>query len=207
MLNLPSLFLLACVQYTFTRTVLSSPYLASRDTTGNQLNLLRHFPLPITLHPLNITHIVKDSGIEYHVKDSLTTLFFHLGFPCKEAGMRKTIISARAYCEQELEQGGDDPLPRRQDPFQEDLGYGVAINVVSARPDHRLTWGILKDVMDGLWEFLIVEGRYVESEFKICHGSLNLVGRGTISETPKTGFGGESQKRESGDGRAQLFQI
>lgn len=200
MLNFPSLFLLASAQYTFTRTVLSAPYLASRDTTSNQLNLLRHFPLPVTLHPVNITHSVKDSGIPFHVKD--TTIVFHLGFPCKEAGMRNTIISARAYCEQELEQGGDGPLPRRQDPFQEDLGYGVAIDVVSARPDHRLTWGILKDVMDGLWEFLVVEGRYVESEFSICHGSLNLVGRGTISGTPKTGFARESQKRETSDGWA-----
>lgn len=121
--------------------------------------------------------------------------------------MRNIIISARAYCEQELEQGGDDPLPRRQDPFQEDLGYGAAIDVVSARPDHRLTWGILKDVMDGLWEFLVVEGRYVESEFNICHGLLNLVGRGTISATPKTGSARENQGRETGDGRAQSFQI
>ena len=206
MLDFPSLFLLASVQYTFTRTVLSAPNLASRNTTSNQLILLRHFPLPITLHPVNITHIVKDPGIEYQVPNSMTTLFFHLGFPCKEAGMRNTIISARDYCQQELEQGGDDPLPRRQDPFQEDLGYGVAIDVVSARPDHRLTWGILKDVMDGLWEFLIVEGRYVESEFNICHGSLNLVGRGMISGTPKTGFARESQKRETRDGWAQSFQ-
>lgn len=131
---------------------------------------------------------MEDSGIRYHVPNTMTTLYFHLGFPCKQAGVRNTVNSARAYCEQQLEQGGDGPLPRDEEPFHEDLGYGAVIRVVPSRPDHRLTWGVVKDAMDGLWQFLVVEGRYVESEFDICHGELDLLGRGTIKESLETGF-------------------
>ena len=97
-----------------------------------------------------------------------------------------------------MEQEGDGPLPRSEEPFHEDLGYGAVIEVVSSRPDHRLTWGILKDAMNGLWEFLVIDGRYVESEFDIYHGALDLVGRGTIREAPETELARRSRKRESG---------
>ena len=124
----------------------------------------------------------------------MTTLYFYLGFPCKDAAIRNTVNGARTYCEQELEQRGDVPLPRSKDPFHEDLGYGAVINVVSSRPDHRLTWSILKDAMDGLWGFLVLEGRYVESEFDIYHGALDLVGRGTIREASEIGLARQSRK-------------
>ena len=102
--------------------------------------------------------------------------------------MRDTIIGARDYCEQQLEKHeGDKPLPQSQDPFQEDLGYGAAIDIVSTRPDHPLTWSILKDVMDGLWDFLVMEGHFLESEFHIYHAALDLVGSGTIREAPHRG--------------------
>ena len=205
MLGLPSLCVLSLVQYSLIRIVLAVPYLAARNITSSQVNVLRHVSSPITLHLPNITYLVEDSGIKYHVPDTLTTLYFYLGFPCKEAGMRSTINSARAYCEQHLEQGGDGPLPRSEDPFHEDLGYGAAIDIVSARPDHRLTWGMVKNAMDGLWEFLVVEGRYVESEFDICHGALDLVGRGTIREVPETEFARESRKTENGDPTVPTF--
>ena len=62
---------------------------------------------------------------------------------------------------------------------------GAAIDVVSARPDYRLTWVILRNAMEGLWEFLVVDGRYMECEFDIYHGALDLVGRGTIRDAPQ----------------------
>lgn len=188
MLGFPALCLLALFQYTFVPDVLSAPYLATRNSTSSHLNILPNVSSPITLHPLNITYPLEEFGIKYHVPNTMTTLYFHLGFHCKAAGMRNTINSARTYCEQQLEQEGDGPLPRSEDPFREDLGYGAAIYVVSSQPDHRLTWGILKDAMNGLWGFLVLEGRYVESEFDICHGESDLVGRGTIREVPETGL-------------------
>ncbi len=113
--------------------------------------------------------------------------------------MRSTVNSARTYCEQQLEHEGDGPLPISEDPFREDLGYGAAIEVVSSRPDHRLTWGILKDAMDGLWEFLVVQGRYVECEFEICYGNLDLVGRGRIRDAPETRLARQSRRRTVND--------
>lgn len=205
MLGFASYCLLVFVQYNLIQTVLPAPHLATRNLTSNHLYILPHISSTITPHPLNISYLVEDSGIEYHVPNTMTTLYFHLGFPCKDAGIRSTINSARTYCEQQLEQGGDSQLPRNEDPFHEDLGYGAAINVVSSRPDHRLTWGILKDAMDGLWEFLVVEGRYVESEFDIYHGALDLVGRGTIREAPETGLARQSRKREISDSLSRTF--
>ena len=61
------------------------------------------------------------------------------------------------------------PLPSTEDPFDDDLGYGAAIHVVSTNVRHRLTWGILNAVMQGLWDFLI-EGR----RFLVCEpGGMN----------------------------------
>ena len=119
--------------------------------------------------------------------------------------MLSTINSARNFCEQQLEHWGDGPLPRSEDPFHEDLGYGAAIDVVSSRPDYRLTWGILRDAMDGLWGFLVLEGRYVESEFDICYGGLDLVGRGTIREAPVMEISSQSRKREASDASSSMF--
>ena len=191
MLSFPSFCLLALGLYSLTQTVLSAPNWATGNITSSQVDMRRRasslitlHPLNMTLHPLNITHSGQGSGIRYHVPNTQTTLCFHLGFPCEEEGIRSTLIGARFYCEGELERWGDTPLPRSHDPFREDLGYGAAIDVFSARPDHRLTWGTLKDAMDGLWEFLIVGGRYQESEFQIFHGASDLVGRGTITEAP-----------------------
>ena len=203
MLRLLSLPRLVHVQYTFVlvhyilvQTVLSAPYLAIRNFTNSHLNILPDGPSAIRLHRLNITVLGYAPGISYHVPNTMTTLYFHLGFPCKDAGMRSTINSARTYCEQQLGRGGDRPLPRSEEPFHEDLGYGAAIDVVSSRPDHRLTWGILKDAMEGLWDFLVTQGRYVECDFDIYHGELDLMGRGTINEAPETEIARRSRKRK-----------
>ncbi len=205
MLGFMSFRLSVLVQCAIIRTVLSAPYLVTRNITSSHLNIVGQVSAPITLHPLNSTYLVEETEIRYNVPNTETTLYFHLGFPCKEVSIRSTVISGRDYCEQHIKQGHDGPLPRSEDPFHEDRGYGAAINVVSTRPDHRLTWNILKDAMDALWEVLIVDGHYVESEFHIYHGRWNLVGRGTIIETPETQLAPQSRKREVRDSWGATF--
>ena len=197
--------LLVLIQYTLIQTVLSAPHVATRNLTHSHLNIFPDGPWATRLHPLNITVLVEAPGIQYHVPNTMTTLYFYLGFPCKDAGIRNTVNSARTYCEQQLEREGDGPLPISEEPFHEDLGYGAAIDVVSSRPDHRLTWAILKEAMDGLWQFLVIEGRHVESEFDIVHGGLGLMGRGTIREAPETGLARQSRKKRSGKSPGALF--
>lgn len=53
------------------------------------------------------------------------------------------------------------PLPRTEDPFRDDLGYGAAIFIASVKVRDRITWGILKGITQGLWNFLVEEGRYM----------------------------------------------
>ena len=185
MLNSSRFYLLGLVQYLLIQTVLSNPNEAPRNLTGSHLDIVPRVSSSVTHHLLNITSLVEGAGIWYQVPNTMTILCFHLGFRCKEAGIISTINSARDYCEQQLVQKGDGPLPRNEDPFHEDLAYGAAIDVLSSQPNHRLTWGILKDSMEGLWEFLVVDGRFVESEFDIYHGTLDLVARGTIREAPE----------------------
>lgn len=70
------------------------------------------------------------------------------------------------YCHQQLERTGDGPLPHTEDPFNDDLGYGAAIHVVSTSLYHRLTWQILTWIMKGLWGFLIEGERNVVRELE-----------------------------------------
>ena len=113
--------------------------------------------------------------------------------------MIKTINAARDFCEQQLEEKGDCPLYPDWEPFKEDLDYGAAVTVFSSRPDRRLTWSIVKDAMEGLWTFLVIDGRFVESEFDIHHGPLGLVGRGTVEDAPETGLARQRRKRGASD--------
>ena len=193
--------ILVLASYSLIQTVLSAPYLASRNVSSSQLDMLPLSSSSLVLDPLNSSHPLGDGGIRYHVPNSMTTLFFYLGFPCEDEGMSRTIDSGRDYCEQQLEKEGDGPLPPYEEPFTEDLGYGTAITVFSSRPDRRLTWSIVKDAMEGLWTFLVIDSRYVESEFEIYHLLLGLVGRGTIRDAPKTGLALQSRKRGASDSR------
>ena len=185
--------------YTLIQTVLSAPHVTSRNVSSSPLDLVPQSSSSLVLHPLNSSHPFGERGIEYHVPDSMTTLFFSLGFPCKDEGMIKTIIGARDYCEQQLEEKGDCPLFPYWNPFKEDLGYGTAITVFSSRPDRRLTWSIVKDAMEGLWTFLVIDGRFVESEFDIHHEPLGLVGRGTVEDVSETGLARQRRKRGASD--------
>lgn len=166
----------------FTSTTLSAP--AKLDSFVQNLTSDGDLLLPLQYPPgglpnSNLTSLGKEPGDKYHVPFTQTTLFFYLGFPMNRTSMANTIKSARKWCELEIESGGG-PLPYNEEPFLEDLGYGAAIKVTSARPDHRLTWRILKEAMQGLWDYLILQGHPVEAEFDITHAVWNLVGRGTI---------------------------
>ncbi|CAD6579415.1 MAG: hypothetical protein ASARMPRED_009124 [Alectoria sarmentosa] len=112
-------------------------------------------------------------------------MFFDLGYHIEELAMQHTIDAALKYCEAQLESSGDVPLPLTEDPFNDDLGYGAAIQVVSTKPHHRMTWGILKGVIQGLWNFLVEDGLYLDAEFHVSYANLGTVGRGTIIEAAK----------------------
>ena len=75
--------------------------------------------------------------------------------------IRSMVDDCNSYCGLQIERSGDVPLPQTEDPFDDDLGYGAAIHVVSTNIHHRLTWGILKSIMQGLWDFLIEGRRYL----------------------------------------------
>ena len=82
------------------------------------------------------------------------------------------------------------PLPQSEDPFDDDLGYGAAIFIVSVKPRHRITWGILKGITQGLWNFLVEEGRYMVCELGeipswlvLCYESMSPLLESSISSS------------------------
>lgn len=137
------------------------------------------------LTPLNLTSSLPDFDARYLVPDTEITIFFYLGFHMDETAMQDTINAAENYCNLQIQRSGDVPLPLTEDPFHDDLGYGAAIHVVSTKPRHRITWGILKGTVQGLWNFLVEESRYVEAEFHVSYAEIGFVGRGSITEAAK----------------------
>ena len=125
-----------------------------------------------------------EPGYIYNVPGTLTSLEVYLGFPINATSMRYTIGAIRQYTIRQVEAGSRGPLPWDEDPFIEDRGWGAAIRIFSAQPNQRLTWRALKEAAQGLWEFLILQGRFVEAEFNIMDGSWKIVGRGVIESAP-----------------------
>ena len=179
--------ILAFIALNFMSTTSSAPTTSSASSHNTTAGRNLFIPVwngstkPFTL---NLTSLRKDVGIRYDVPHTLTTLYFHLGFPIDSNSMRNTVRSARRYCKAQVEAGSEGPLPWDEDPFVEDLGWGAAINVISARPDHRLTWQLLEDITQGLWNYLILDEHFLEAEFEVMHGVLGRVGRGTVEAAP-----------------------
>lgn len=165
-------------------TGLSAPTPSDEPTTNLTVNAnvpgsVLHQPL--ILPNLNITSVSQDEPHTYPVPDTPITLYFWLGFSLNATSMANTISSAYKYCDLMAEQGGG-ALPYDEDPFLEDLGYGAEITAVSARPDLRLTWEILKCAMQGLWNYLIIGSHFMEAEFEIKLPEVEdmIIGRGSI---------------------------
>lgn len=75
-----------------------------------------------------------------------------------------------SYCDLQIEMSGDGPLPQTEQPFHDDLGYGASIYVVAVKPRRPITWVLLKGIIQGLWDVLVVGGRY-----KVCKPASSLI--------------------------------
>jgi hypothetical protein len=189
---LPLNFWATLISSTPTRS--DSLYLSAQKNSTNQLNVLPYPPSTSNGTLPNVTVSHKGGGEKYRIPNSSITLYFHLGFACNETAMHDSINAAREYCSQQIATGAKGVLPRSEDPFDENLGYGIAIIIVSARPDHRLTWSVLDDILRGMWIFLVVEGRYIEAMFDIVDARWDLVGRGLVEPVEPTPWVATSQQ-------------
>lgn len=176
------------LQYLLFRGCLSAPtssYISTQNLTADERTLVPSLLSPNGLPPLNLTLSLQDGGIRYAVPNSQITMYFYLGFRIDELAMQHTIDAARNYCDLQIEMSGDGPLPQTEQPFHDDLGYGASIYVVAVKPRRPITWVLLKGIIQGLWDVLVVGGRYKEAEFHVFYANMGSVGRGTITEAPK----------------------
>ena len=179
--------ILAFIAFSFISTTLSAPTTSgalSHDTTADTNLSLPVWDGSSNPFTLNLTALRKEVRTKYDIPGTTTRLYFDLGFPINSTSMTNTIRSARHYCVQQIEAGSEGPLPLDEDPFLENLGWGAAVLVMSAQPDHRLTWQLLADTMEGLWNYLIIDKHFVEAEFEVTQRGLGVVGRGTVEAAP-----------------------
>ena len=187
-MQIPYPFMLILTAVCFFPTAFPLPTALETQTSNltTDGNLIPSIGRPLLSQLWNTTHTTDGNVLRYVAPNALTTVIFRLGFPMNTTSLRITVGFALAYCEKEVAAGSTGPLPLDEDPFIENQGWGTAIEVVSARPDDRLTWEILDETMQGLWQFLIVEGHSSEVEFKVFRGKL--VGRGTVESRPIGSF-------------------
>ena len=160
---------------------------ALRPFTGNITSLYLQssthvFNSSLTLsgRPAFLPHTIK-------VLDSEVTLNLGFGFIRNRlvpAQLDVLISVAQSYLSDEIRiHGADADFPVSgfgSQMFYKTLGDGVHIEVWNIDVQARFTWGILADVFDGLWLFLIERARYWQCWFEFSHYTGVTIGSGRV---------------------------
>ena len=153
--------------------------IVSNDVTESPGSLPRLI-LPTESSSLNITESQTVVNGNITIPNASLILHFNLGFAINGTALRYTLVGVRDFCADMIASGATGELPLSRDPFDEDYGYGVRIVISSARPDRRITWSLLRDTLEGLWDYLVIDERFREVEFDIIYSIYGLLGRGRI---------------------------
>ena len=76
---------------------------------------------------LNVTSLRDNIDFEYRVPHSPTTLDIRWGFSADWRSLTETVRAAQVYVDAAIDHGHHGFLPPKDDPYREDLGYGVRI--------------------------------------------------------------------------------
>ena len=167
-------------------SIISSPVISENEPRNFTIGTNLYLPISSELSISNLTNFGFDS-IKFHVPDTSTTLYIHLGFPIDPYVLQETLSNVQTYCEWQINTGHKGLLPPNEDPFTMDSGWGAAVQVSSAQPNLRLTWIRLMEILDGLWDYLILKRHFFDVEFKVVDEELKvIVGRGTVETAPKS---------------------
>ena len=134
-----------------------------------------------------------------------------LGSPLPRSAMSSIIRSAYNDITSTIASKGDSILPKSEDPFVYNKGYGAYIAVHSAKGQH-LTWSLLEGAVVGLHNGLYLRERYRASEFWVWDGPVRLVGVGEMGSAVVgtngtvrwTGTAIEGKANGNGDGSGIL---
>lgn len=204
--------LLCCLQCNI--IALAAP--ATLDTSALSLNAFTTSPLDshVTTNLLRLPHLPLNTSaflnttspdnamIPYRVPNTPTTLKFGLlQNPIQKANMGRTILRTQQALRAQIAstyQLRDLPLQPDDEPYKSDPYWtGCFLGVIAWPPvkpprfiiEYHLTYGIVENVLQGLWEFLYRGDRFVEAAFEVIDDQWGLVGLGKVT-TKRPGLGG-----------------
>lgn len=140
--------------------------------------------------------------IRYRVPNTFAVLNFVLYTdPIEKANMCRTILGTQQALRAQIAahyQLRDLPLQSDDEPYKSDPHWaGCFLGVIAFPPakpprfliEYHLTYGIVEIVLQGLWEFLYMGERFVETAFEVLDDQWGLVGVGKVSSV-RPGLGG-----------------
>lgn len=118
--------------------------------------------------------------VVYHIQDTLTTvhLFFYPSDPIVPSRLRNVLWDVYTFVSSILEISGDGDLPPSRNPYVEQkLGCQI---LIGSQTGHVLKWSIVRDVLVGLREVMVLQGRAYAARFTIWLEGEGKMGWGIV---------------------------
>ncbi|KAK3169843.1 hypothetical protein OEA41_009227 [Lepraria neglecta] len=145
-------------------------------------------PLPPSMGPLDSewsawwetqdAHLIqprREREAGYQVPDKQTRLRIFFGSPMIDRYLQGVLQSVHSFCSREILRGGDRRLPRDQDPFRRII-FGADLVVITSWPAHHMTYGVLKNIIRGLLDVLVVGEEDLEATFEVWDEGVAIAG-------------------------------
>ena len=97
----------------------------------NNLNNSSYLQILTNLTIINRLFGPSEDAYKFQVPHTLTTLYLHLGFNLDTSAVTSSVTAAQNFVQDRISEGSTGALDPSDDPFEEDLGYGVKIRVIS----------------------------------------------------------------------------
>ncbi|KAF6223222.1 hypothetical protein HO133_000064 [Letharia lupina] len=122
----------------------------------------------------------------YRVPDTSTLLRIGLqDNPIQKPNIGRTILRTQQSLAAFIKayDADDTPLARLDDPYESDIRYSGCFFGVATFPIgyHHLTYGIVMNVLQGLWLYLYRAGRFQMAAFEVRDDQFGTVGVGKIT--------------------------
>ncbi len=179
------LFSTVILLYTFICPIINSPMTISINSTEASYPL----QLPNISPFLNITGIVPSRPmiLPYHFKVPHTDTVLNLGFgiirrKIDPANLGALLSVSQDYINQQIENHGAHavyPFAAGQ-TFVKSLGDGIYIAIWNLGFQYAFTWGLLGNVIEGLWLYLAEGGRPWQCWFEFRNSVGGAMGGGEI---------------------------
>lgn len=175
--------------FLLTSNALAIPSLQDTQSTTlpNPLLLNGDLNTSVTAELFHLSSLQVPDAINYRVPDTPITIRFFLSTTTIEApDMARTLLQTQVMLRRYIRdhyKAAQDVLFPSDDPYISDLDLIGCFFAVACWPEDRpkrLTYGMVDNVLKGVWEFMYRGGRFVEANFEVSDEQLGRVGAGLI---------------------------